>query len=107
MLQTLMCLSRTMSPTASPLRSQVISLYKQVRHESIAVECVVFLIYLGREYPLGYANYFRPHLKSAFIKQRGLEGEEEIKSAIARGEYVVKVPDDESPLRNQMTLKSR
>ncbi|RUS34358.1 complex 1 protein [Jimgerdemannia flammicorona] len=65
---------KTMSPT---LRSQVISLYKQ-------------LVYLGREYPLGYTEYFRPRLKAAFAKKSDLREGEEIRRAIAHGEYVVK-----------------
>ncbi|KAI5816516.1 hypothetical protein BZA77DRAFT_313177 [Pyronema omphalodes] len=47
------------------------------------------LLYLGRDYPLGYA-YFRPRLHKAFISQRGLQGEEEIRSGIARAEHVKK-----------------
>ena len=48
------------------------------------------LAYLGREYPLGYENFFRPRLKSAFMKKRDLTDEEEIKKSIALGEYVCK-----------------
>lgn len=47
------------------------------------------LLYLGREYPLGY-DYFRPRLKKAFSAKANLNDEEEIKKGIAQGEYVKK-----------------
>ncbi|KAG9290755.1 hypothetical protein G9A89_011718 [Geosiphon pyriformis] len=47
------------------------------------------LLFLGREYPLGYP-YFRSKLKSAFLKKRDLVEKEEIKKSIADGEYVIK-----------------
>lgn len=48
------------------------------------------LAYLGREYPAGYNNFFRPKLKAAFMKKKDLKDEEEIKKSIALGEYVCK-----------------
>lgn len=39
---------------------------------------------------MGYENFFRPRLKAAFMKKRDLKDEEEIKKAIAMGEYVCK-----------------
>jgi len=45
---------------------------------------------LGREYPLGYENYFRPRLKAAFMKNRDLKNHDEIRGAIDKGEYVIK-----------------
>lgn len=56
---------------------RVKSLYKQ-------------LLYLGRDWPQGYTNYFRPRLHAAFVKQGGLQDEAEIKQAIARAEFMVK-----------------
>ena len=47
------------------------------------------LLYLGREYPLGY-DYFRPRLKKAFSAKADLSSEDEIKKGIAQGEYVKK-----------------
>jgi hypothetical protein len=47
------------------------------------------LLYLGREYPLGY-DYFRNGLRKAFKAKSGLQGEEEIKKGIASAEYVKK-----------------
>ena len=47
------------------------------------------LLYLGREYPLGY-SYFKPRLHKAFASQAGLKDEEEIKKGIERAEFVKK-----------------
>jgi hypothetical protein len=47
------------------------------------------LLYLGREYPLGYA-YFRPRLHQAFMAKSGLRSEAEIRQGIERAEYVKK-----------------
>ncbi|KAI9666291.1 MAG: Electron transfer flavoprotein regulatory factor 1 [Bathelium mastoideum] len=63
--------------SASPrLRYEVIRIYKE-------------LLYLGREYPLGY-DYFRTRLHKAFTSQAGLQDEHKIKEAIGRAEYVKK-----------------
>ena len=48
------------------------------------------LLYLGREYPLGFENYFRPRLHKAFKAKSGLQDEDEIKKSIAQAEYVKK-----------------
>jgi len=45
---------------------------------------------LGREYPAGYANFFRPKLKAAFMKKRDLDNEDEIRKSVAFGNYIVK-----------------
>lgn len=47
------------------------------------------LLYLGREYPLGY-DYFRPRLHKAFASQASLADEAEIRKGIARAEFVKK-----------------
>jgi hypothetical protein len=47
------------------------------------------LLYLGREYPLGY-DYFRPRLHKAFASQAALTDEAEIRKGIARAEFVKK-----------------
>lgn len=62
------------SPTS--LRHQVIRIYKE-------------LLYLGREYPLGY-EYFRPRLHKAFSSKANLTNETEIKKGIESAEYVKK-----------------
>lgn len=62
------------SPTS--LRHQVIRIYKE-------------LLYLGREYPLGY-DYFRPRLHKAFSSKANLTSETEIKKGIESAEYVKK-----------------
>ncbi|KAF2814197.1 uncharacterized protein BDZ99DRAFT_380911 [Mytilinidion resinicola] len=58
------------------LRHEVIRIYKE-------------LLYLGREYPLGY-DYFRPRLHKAFASQAGLQDEEQIRQGIKRAEFVKK-----------------
>ncbi|KAI9308265.1 hypothetical protein BJ944DRAFT_237144 [Cunninghamella echinulata] len=78
----------------TPLRSQVINLYKQ-------------LAYLGREYPAGYNNFFRPKLKEAFFKKKDLKDEEEIKKAIALGEYVCKELEMMYYLRKYRVMRKR
>jgi len=48
------------------------------------------LVYLGREYPAGYTDFFRPKLKAAFLKKRELTDEQEILKSIQFGEYIIK-----------------
>ncbi len=48
------------------------------------------LVYLGREYPAGYHDFFRPKLKSAFLKNKDLKDKEEIEKKIQFGEYIIK-----------------
>jgi hypothetical protein len=47
------------------------------------------LLYLGREYPLGY-GYFRPRLHKAFASNASLTDEDEIKRGIERAQFVKK-----------------
>ncbi|KAK4553431.1 hypothetical protein LTR86_009488 [Recurvomyces mirabilis] len=63
-------------PSTSPLRHDVIRIYKE-------------LLYLGREYPLGY-DYFRPRLHKAFMSKAGLQDQAEIHKGIEQAEYVKK-----------------
>ncbi|KAL0932851.1 complex 1 protein [Colletotrichum truncatum] len=65
-----------MSAVKTELRRQVIAIYKE-------------LLYLGREYPLGY-DYFRPRLHKAFSANAGLRDEQAIRKGIERAEYVKK-----------------
>ncbi|KAJ5086735.1 hypothetical protein NUU61_008042 [Penicillium alfredii] len=58
------------------LRRQVVQVYKE-------------LLFLGREYPLGY-QYFRDRLHRAFAKQAHLRDDEQIRKGIARAEFVKK-----------------
>ncbi|XP_076047700.1 electron transfer flavoprotein regulatory factor 1-like [Oratosquilla oratoria] len=74
-------------------RSQVIQLYKN-------------LLYLGREYPLGY-DYFRERLKRAFLKNRDATDPEQISQMVARGEFVIKEIEALYMLRKYRTLKKR
>jgi hypothetical protein len=47
------------------------------------------LLWLGREYPLGY-QYFRDRLHRAFAGQAHLTDEDQIRQGIARAEFVKK-----------------
>jgi hypothetical protein len=62
--------------TNPELRRQVINIYKE-------------LLYLGREYPLGY-DYFRQRLHKAFSGQAHLTDEEQIRTGVARAQFVKK-----------------
>ncbi|GBB97879.1 hypothetical protein RclHR1_00310007 [Rhizophagus clarus] len=77
---------------SNPLKYQVRNLYKK-------------LLFLGREYPAGYENFFRPKLKAAFIKNRDLKNSDEIKKAIDFGEYVIKELETLYYLRKYRSLK--
>ena len=65
-----------MSAPNPALRQEVIRIYKE-------------LLYLIREYPLGY-DYARPRLHKAFSRQAGLRDEEKIRKAIDSAEFVKK-----------------
>ncbi|KAI8586976.1 lyr motif-containing protein 5a [Geranomyces variabilis] len=67
------------SPQQPPaaLRAQVKDLYKQ-------------LLYMGREYPNGGIDYFRPKLKAAFLKKRTMSDPAEIEAALKQGDYIKK-----------------
>ncbi|KAJ5322284.1 uncharacterized protein N7506_011414 [Penicillium brevicompactum] len=58
------------------LRRQVVNVYKE-------------LLFLGREYPLGY-QYFRDRLHRAFSSQTQITDEDQIRKGIARAEFVKK-----------------
>lgn len=47
------------------------------------------LLFLGREYPLGF-DYFRPRLHKAFISKASERDEDKIRQGIAQAEYVKK-----------------
>lgn len=81
---------------ASPkpnLRRQVIRIYKE-------------LLYLGREYPLGY-DYFRPRLHKAFASQVDLKDEKQIKKGIERAEFVKKEIEALYYLKKYRTIRQR
>ena len=64
------------------------------------------LLYLGREYP-GGPDWFRTRLHAAFIKNKDVTEEEQIRALIARGEFVVKEIEALYMLRKYRTLKKR
>lgn len=47
------------------------------------------LLYLGREYPLGY-DYFKPRLHKAFMSRAGERDEDKIRAGIRQAEFVKK-----------------
>ncbi|PHH81837.1 hypothetical protein CDD83_3464 [Cordyceps sp. RAO-2017] len=65
-----------MSGPNPELRRQVIAIYKE-------------LLYLGREYPLGF-GYFRPRLHKAFIARAAERDEARIRAGIEQAHYVKK-----------------
>ncbi|KAG5941253.1 hypothetical protein E4U53_007450 [Claviceps sorghi] len=68
-----------MSNPNPELRRQVIAIYKET----------VELLYLGREYPLGF-KYFQPRLHRAFMSRAAERDEDKIRAGIAQAEYVKK-----------------
>ncbi|KAI2961462.1 hypothetical protein CBS147322_100 [Aspergillus niger] len=70
------CLATPSNMTNPELRAQVIHIYKE-------------LLFLGRNYPLGY-EYYRNRLHKAFSSQAHLDNEEQIRKGIARAEFVKK-----------------
>ncbi|KAG9825689.1 hypothetical protein KCU77_g14941, partial [Aureobasidium melanogenum] len=78
---------------STPLRYQVIRVYKE-------------LLYLGREYPLGY-DYFRPRLHKAFASKANLTNEANIKKGIESAEYVKKEIEALYYLKRYRALKQR
>lgn len=79
--------------TQAPLRRQVIQVYKE-------------LLYLGREYPLGY-DYFRTRLHRAFAAKMNLTDMKEIEEGIKRAEFVKKEVEALYFLKKYRTLKQR
>lgn len=65
--------------------------YKQTNDSLVQtnVGLRVELLYLGREYPLGY-DYFRTRLHRAFAAKRGLTDPKAIEEGIKRAEFVKK-----------------
>jgi hypothetical protein len=68
---------------------------KRLAHTTSATACAgkliapLELLYLGREYPLGY-DYFRPRLHRAFIAKAAERDEEKIRKGIEQAEFVKK-----------------
>jgi hypothetical protein len=74
------------------LRREVINLYKgtfPLPGLKTKTNLPTELLNLGKDYPQGF-SFFRPRLHKAFYNNRHLEGEEEIKTAIKKGEFVKK-----------------
>ncbi|KAI3542597.1 complex 1 protein [Colletotrichum filicis] len=82
-----------MSVVNTELRRRVIAIYKE-------------LLYLGREYPLGY-DYFRPRLHKAFSANAALRDEEAIRRGIERAEFVKKEIEALYYLKRYRALRKR
>lgn len=61
---------------------------------------------MGKDYPKGY-DYFRTHLKVAFLKNKSVDDPEMIRILVARGKYVMKELEALYRLRKYRTLKQR
>ncbi|KAI9896858.1 hypothetical protein N3K66_007880 [Trichothecium roseum] len=75
------------------LRRQVVAIYKE-------------LLFLGREYPLGY-EYFRPRLHKAFMARAGETDAARIEEGIRRAEFVKKEIEALYYLKRYRTLRKR
>ena len=80
--------------SANPLRHDVIRIYKgkdtliSLANPALLTNTVE-LLFLGREYPLGY-DYFRPRLHKAFMAKADLQDEAQIRKGIEQAEFVKK-----------------
>lgn len=85
--------SSLMSVPNPALRQEVIKIYKGsnglVTLSVSQAHSSLELLYLIREYPLGY-DYARSRLHKAFISQADLRDEEQIKKGVQRAEFVKK-----------------
>ncbi|KAL1984096.1 hypothetical protein VTN96DRAFT_9596 [Rasamsonia emersonii] len=79
--------------TNPELRRQVINIYKE-------------LLFLGREYPLGY-TYFRDRLHRAFSGKAHLTDDKQIEEGIKRAEFVKKEIETMYYLKRYRTLRKR
>jgi len=73
------------------MRPEVRNLYKQ-------------LLFLGRDYPAGLPTV-REKVKNAFLKNKNLETNEEIKKAIAFGQYIAQEMEALIKLKKYRTLR--
>ena len=64
------------------------------------------LLYMGREYPLGY-DYFRTRCHRAFMKNSKETDPEKVEKMIRHGEYIVKELEALYMLKKYRTLKRR
>lgn len=81
-----------MSGPNPALRQEVLKIYKGskwLEKSTFDRSHTVELLYLIREYPLGY-DYARPRLHQAFISHANLRDEDQIKKGIQRAEFVKK-----------------
>ncbi|KAM7186531.1 hypothetical protein V8F20_011353 [Naviculisporaceae sp. PSN 640] len=80
---------------ASPnpvLRRQVIAIYKELLH-------------LGRDWPRGGFDVFRPRLHKAFMAKSQLRDEDQIRKEIARADFVRKEIEALYYLKKYRTLR--
>ena len=67
---------------------------------------MVQLLFLGREYPLGY-DYFQPKCKRAFMGKRALTEEADVKKAVEFGEYICRELETLYHIKKFRAMKSR
>ena len=82
------------SPYIKVLLSRIRIVYSLVSLVLLLPSCIdnnlsSELLHLGRDYPLGFP-YFQTRLHKAFASKAGLSDDDEIRTAIARAEYVKK-----------------
>ncbi|KAF2444452.1 LYR motif-containing protein 5A [Karstenula rhodostoma CBS 690.94] len=82
-----------MAAVNQTLRHRVINIYKE-------------LLFLGREYPLGY-EYYRTRLHKAFASQQHVTDEEQIRKGIERAEFVKKEIEALYYLKRYRALRQR
>ncbi len=83
--------------TTPSLRSEVIRVYKGaaflsglvIHLNTLLLTVCLDLLYLGRDYPLGFSSY-RTRLHQAFASKAGLTDVREIRKAIEQARYVQK-----------------
>lgn len=63
-------------------------------------------LYYGRDWPQGYVE-FRDRCHAAFVKNKDLTDDRDIKRAIKRGEYVLKEIEALYKLKKYRALKKR
>lgn len=75
-------------PVLETLLSFSVYVHTQAKH-LIGSPSSIELLYLGREYPLGY-DYFRPRVHKAFMANAHLRDEEQIRKGLERADFVRK-----------------
>ncbi|QPG94132.1 hypothetical protein C2857_004906 [Epichloe festucae Fl1] len=89
----------------SPCFKQSLGYIQRPQH-GISNAQVLELLYLGREYPLGY-KYFQPRLHRAFMSRAAERDEAKIRAGISQAEFVKKEVEALYYLKRYRTLRKR